>query len=335
MPYGRSGTCLLWHRAESNCNYSLLINSSARKWVAAPSNGCGARGSHPVGNSPTSHTNTAPSSPGRPQPSSPHGQGHPARAAPQEPHTPPSSCPHKQLSYTRQPTPAAPSGSDLWPEPPALLNQLINPQLLPAMVKGQSNRKKARAAFPETPHSHPADHPSPLQVVRREWGQAQQAVPKAAPRSHPLMLAFRPPPSASPPPPRSSTAPGGLPAPSPAPQGPALGVTGGPCIHPAANGSKRPRVWEGWRTKHEPTQQGQPGGSGAGGAEQLCFRIWLKSSSFQRSQLNDVVRGTSVFLSIRLSIHPSTHPSTHPSLYLPIHPSTYLSIGNETEKVHF
>lgn len=211
MPYGRSGTCLLWHRAESNCNYSLLINSSARKWVAAPSNGCGGQRQPPRGEQPhiPHPTPTLPPAPrGAPSPAHPTGRGTQPGQPPRSPAAP-SSCPHKQLSYTRQPTPAAPSGSDLWPEPPALLNQLINPQLLPAMVKGQSNRKKARAAYPETPHSHPADHPSPLQVVRREWGQAQQAVPKAAPRSHPLMLAFRPPPSASPPPPRSSTAPGG------------------------------------------------------------------------------------------------------------------------------
>lgn len=180
MPYGRSGTCLLWHGAESNCNYSLLINSSAGKWVGAPS---GARGSHPVGNSPISPTDTAPSSPGCPQPSSPHRQGGTQPRQPPRSPAPPSSCPHKQLSYTTQPTPAAPSGSDLWSEPPALLNQLINPQLLPAMAKGQSNRKKAHAAYPKTPQSHPADHPSPLQVAHREWGQAQQAVPKAAPRS--------------------------------------------------------------------------------------------------------------------------------------------------------
>lgn len=39
IPYGRNGICLLWYRAESNCNYSLLINSSVEESVKEPING--------------------------------------------------------------------------------------------------------------------------------------------------------------------------------------------------------------------------------------------------------------------------------------------------------
>lgn len=53
VPYGRSGICLLWHRAESDCNYSLLINSSVGESVREPINGgerCSTEGSteHPI-----------------------------------------------------------------------------------------------------------------------------------------------------------------------------------------------------------------------------------------------------------------------------------------------
>ena len=52
MPYGRNGICLLWHRAESDCNYSLLINSSVGESVREPINGskrCSTEGSHNTG----------------------------------------------------------------------------------------------------------------------------------------------------------------------------------------------------------------------------------------------------------------------------------------------
>lgn len=196
----------------------------------------------PWGTAPYPPLTLPPAPLGAPSPAHPMGRGTQPRQPPRSP-TSPSSCPHKQLSYTTQPTPAAPSGSDLWSEPPALLNQLINPQLLPAMVKGQSNRKKAHAAYPKNTPKPPHRPPLTLAGGPQGVGAGSAGGPQSSTTFPcPLMLTFCPPPSASSP--QGAARPGGAPCPIPSSLGASTGSYGGACVNPAANGSKQPRVWE-------------------------------------------------------------------------------------------
>lgn len=87
MPYGRNGICLLWHRAESNCNYSLLINSSVGEWVREPIDGgkrCSAGGSRDSGLQGTASSHRArsphPASTGHPSVTAGRGFPHPSTA---------------------------------------------------------------------------------------------------------------------------------------------------------------------------------------------------------------------------------------------------------------
>lgn len=118
MPYGRNGICLLWYRAGSNCNYSLLINSSIGEPVREHINGnkhC-STGSSCNTREPQAATKFSPHAPAAPNtPQSPLAgafltppEPHPAKESPLKHIDPASPVPQQE----RTPAPAPHSGTE-------------------------------------------------------------------------------------------------------------------------------------------------------------------------------------------------------------------------------
>lgn len=229
-PYGRSGTCLPWHGAESNCNYSLLINSSAGKWGRAPSGGCGARGSHPTGTSPTSTVPPAHLTPraGAPSPGSP----------PRAQHTPPRA-PTSCRAASSPPTRGSPHLQPLLAVVygPSLLRCSINSLTRSCFPRWRRDkaigRKRARWFSRNTPL--PPRRPALALAGGPQGGKAASA---GGPHSSTTFscsstLAFCPSPSSSPP--TGAARPRGAPCPIPSSPGASTGAGcygRGPCIQP-------------------------------------------------------------------------------------------------------
>lgn len=208
-PYGRSGTCLPWHGAESNCNYSLLINSSAGKWGRAPSGGCGARGSHPTGTSPTSTVPPAHLTPraGAPSPGSP----------PRAQHTPPRA-PTSCRAASSPPTRGSPHLQPLLAVVygPSLLRCSINSltrSCFPRWRRDKAIGRKRALVIQKHPAAAPPPSPRPC-----GWSPGREgSLSRRSPQQHYVQLLFNArflPVSLLQPPHRSSAAPrGSLPHP--------------------------------------------------------------------------------------------------------------------------